>query len=642
MDDRFLEHFESELEHIRSTAAEFARLYRDKSKTLFLDGESIDVADPYVERLLEGFAFIAARIQSKFDEQFPKVTQTLLQNVFPQFLAPIPSMTVVDLVPRDLSDDALVEGPRIARHTELLSHLPDGETNRCIFRTAHDVRLWPLRIAEAELHEDGLPSGYPPSETARSALSITLESTLNRRFDQLPDLDELTFFIRDLSDRDEGAYRLYELVFGGTTEIFLRERPSGGAAPGPAIRLGRSALGRVGFRDDESLLPVTRRGFQGYRLLREYFAFERRFLFFRLEGLARAMRQIGSDRLEIVFMIDGSTLGSGPDVSPSRFSLFATPAINVFERAAQVTPSESSPDYTVVPNRKDPLDYEVYEVQSVEAEGPTRSDRRVFDPFYAVRERGGAAEESSARRAYFTTYRVPRELTEAEYANDAPPAYRGTQVKLSLVEADGGPIAPQTRRLVVRSLCTNRDLVLRTPWARPDRVSFPTVQDAGPVSVRAYCLVPPSPPRPSVAVGDTAWRLVNHLSLNYLSLMDEDGSGSPEMLQDLLRLYAGHSSISDPDPRREDRLNQIAGLRSVRTRPIHHRFREGFVRGLGIELHFDEKHFLGGSAFLLGTVLDEFLAKYVSINAFTQTSVHSTSRGRMVRWPPRTGRRALL
>lgn len=651
MDDRFFALFEAELDHIRSTSREFASLYKDKSKTLFLDSDSVDVADPYVERLLEGFAFIAARIQSKFDEQFPKVSQALLENVFPQFLAPVPSMTIVDLRPRDLADDTLVEGPTVPRHTEMLSHLPTGETNRCVFRTAQDVRIWPLRIAEARLHADGLPSAYPAVEGARAALSIELESTVGEPLSAFQDLSQLTFFLRDLKDRDLGAFRLHELLFGSVCDVAVRALPDADAGTGSGFeRLGARALERVGFRDDEAVLPISRRGFQGYRLLREYFFFERRFLFFRLGGLKRVARALESKRVELVFFLreppGGAERFKNIEVNPDRFSLFASPAANVFERSAQMTPSDRSSDFVVIPNKKDPLDYEVFDVQSVEAEGKNRSERRLFSSFYAAKDPEAGPQESARRQAYFAMHREPRPMLEYELASDLPPAYRGTQVRLSLVDVEGGPFDPATRRLVARTLCTNRDLVLRKTWPRAEHVAFPTVESPGAVSVRGHCLVPPTPPRPSAASGETAWRLVNHLSLNYLTLLGEgpqgESGGSPAALQDLLRLYAGHSSESDPDPAREDRLNQIRGLRGIKTAPVHERFREGFVRGLGIEIEFDEKNFLDGSAFLLGSVLDAFFAKYVSINSFTRTSVRSTSRGKLVTWNPRVGQRHLM
>ena len=529
----------------------------------------------------------------------------------------------------------------------MLSHLPSGQTNRCVFRTAHDVRLWPIRIVDATLHARGLPRDYAPVDDASAALSLTLENSANQPFSALENFDDLTFFLRDLSDRDQGAFRLYEQIFGNTCEVAIRSVPdpdsaTGAARPGSFHWLGRKALRRVGFSDDEAVLPITRRGFQGYRLLREYFFFERRFLFFKVAGLAEAAAHLDSTRVEIVLYLRRAEIDQEVEVNPSRFALFATPASNVFKRSAQVTPQEKTSDFVVVPNRKDPLDYEVFDIEAVEAEGANRRNRRVFFPFYSVKSPGAAASSSTnPRRAYFTSFRTPRELTEPERLSDAVPAYRGSQVRLSLVDVEGGAYDPATKRLTVRTLCTNRDLVLRTPWSQPDLPSFPTVQDAGPVSVRGHCLVPPSPPRPSMASGQTAWRLVNHLSLNYLSLLPDD-EGTPEALQDLLRLYAGHSSISDPDPRREDRLNQIRGIRGLRTQPVHQRFREGFVRGLGIEVSLDEKNFLGGSAFLLGAVLDEFFSKYVSINSYTQTSVRSTSRGELVTWPPRIGRRNLI
>jgi type VI secretion system protein ImpG len=164
-----------------------------------------------------------------------------------------------------------------------------------------------------------------------------------------------------------------------------------------------------------------------------------------------------------------------------------------------------------------------------------------------------------------------------------------------------------------------------------------TLESGAPVeSVR--CMAGPTSPRPSWVEGDTTWRLISQLSLNYLSLVDGQEDGNAAALRELLLLYADES----------DRAmhKQIEGVRSVSSKPVMRRLPiEGpmaFGRGLELAVTFDEAAFEGTGAFLLGSVLDRFFAKYVALNSFTETVVRSVNRGEVIRWPVRIGRRPTL
>ena len=144
MHPRLLEYYNQELGHIREMGAEFAREFPKIAARLSMEG--LEVADPYVERLLEGFAFVASRTQLKLDAEFPRFTQHLLEIVYPHYLAPTPAMMIVEFQPR-AGDPALGEGVAVPRGSALRSVIPKGEQTACEFRTAHDVTLWPIELA---------------------------------------------------------------------------------------------------------------------------------------------------------------------------------------------------------------------------------------------------------------------------------------------------------------------------------------------------------------------------------------------------------------------------------------------------------------------------------------------------------------
>src|SRR5206468_3038370 len=155
--------------------------------TLSLAIEGDMCADPYAERLLVGFAFLAARVQLKVVTEFPRLTQHLLETFYPGYLAPIPSMAMVQFQP-DPSEGSLAAGVAVPRGTALRSMLGRGEQTACEYRTAHDVTLWPLEIVEAEYFRySGAAAslGVPSLPGVKAGLRIRIKTTGGLRFDQI-------------------------------------------------------------------------------------------------------------------------------------------------------------------------------------------------------------------------------------------------------------------------------------------------------------------------------------------------------------------------------------------------------------------------------------------------------------------------
>ncbi len=181
MDPELLEYYNRELLYIREMGGEFASEFPKIAGRLGLDG--FDCADPYVERLLEGFAFLAARIHHKMDAEFPKFTDHLLEMVFPNYLAPKPSMAIVQFTPQ--SDEGSLDGGYpIPRHSNLRSLLGPNEQTACTYRTCHDLMLWPIKLADARyVSRDTVASRLPTKyQSARAVLCLTLETTTSVPF----------------------------------------------------------------------------------------------------------------------------------------------------------------------------------------------------------------------------------------------------------------------------------------------------------------------------------------------------------------------------------------------------------------------------------------------------------------------------
>jgi type VI secretion system protein ImpG len=625
VDPRLLQYYNLELQHLRETGAEFAEQFPKIAARLGMHGLEVD--DPYVERLLEGVGFMAARVQLKLEAQFPRFTQALLEIVYPHYLAPTPSMLVAQLNP-DTNDPNLAGGVKVPRGAALTSLLPADDATACEFRTAHEVMLWPVEIVSASCFSfaPDLPlTSLPIAQRIKAGLRIRLRATAGLTFAKTA-IDKLCFY---LTGRDDVANKLYELILAaGLGTLVL---PSRQLKPWHEL-LPAASIQPAGFSDGEALLPATLRSFQGYRLLQEYFAFPQRFRFFELTGLAPALKRADTNELELVLLLGRGEPTLESVVDRSNLALHCTPALNLFpKRADRIHVDDSAHEYHVVPDRTRPLDFEVYAITDVVGHGIGSDSEQEFLPFYSAY----STDEEHKHTAYFTTRREPRLLSPTARRRGPRSSYVGSEVFLALVDPTQSPFSGDLRQLSVGTLCTNRDLVLQMPKGVGS--TDLSLDIAAPVeSIRV--ISGPSRPYAPLADGPIAWRAISHLSLNYLSLVQTTPEEGAAALRDLLELYA---ATSDHSARR-----QIDGIRSVRVGRIVRRLRApgplAFGRGLEIVVKLDEMAFEGASAFLFGSVLDRYFTRHVSINSFTETVLQSEHRGEINRWEHQWGARPTL
>lgn len=621
MDNRLLAYYNRELTYLRELGGEFARQFPKIAGRLGL--ETFECADPYVERLLEGFAFLAARVQLKIDAEFPRFTEHLLTMVYPHYLAPTPSMAVVKLFPNH-RQGVLTEGFRVPRGSTLRSNTGRGEQTACEYRTAHDVMLWPIElvnVTHTPYVGDLVTAPLPGKRPLRGALRFRFRTVTGAAFSELS-MNAVTLFF---SGPEQISMRLYELVFAGAQALAVRDPASPNR---PALVVDRPVR-PVGFEDDEALLPYGAKSFQGYRLLHEYFVLPSRFQFVELCGLAPGVGACDGPEIEIAVLLDRHEPSLEALVNPSHFEPFCTPAINLFpKRADRIHLSDRVHQYHVVADRTRPLDFEIHSLTEVTGYGTRADVRRDFQPFYACRER------SAQQTAFYTVHREPRITASRTRAVGPRSTYAGSEVFVALVDGEQGPFYTDLKQLAVTALCTNRDLPLTMSLGAGKSDFF---LDSGAPVESIRCISGPSEPRPPSAWGSTSWRLVSHLSLNYFSLLESSEREGVAAFKEILHLYADHGS---PLLRQ-----QIDGLRSISSSSIVRRLPAAqplaFARGLSIALECDETAFEGGSAFLFAAVLERFFSKFASINSFTETVLRSVQRGELMRWPARIGGRAV-
>ena len=623
MDPRLLRYYNEELRHLREMGGEFAQQFPKIAARLGMEG--LEVTDPYVERLLEGFAFLAGRIQLKLDAEFPRFTQRLLEIVYPQFLAPTPAMLIAQMHP-DLGDPGLAGGLKLARGSTMNSHAGKAGGTACEFRTAHELTVWPLELTQVEYftHAADLPmAAIPEWRKYRSGLRLRVRTTAGLDFSQIK-LQDLRLHCAGI---DDVAYRLHELVCGHTLGVLVlpSKRPAAWHET-----VDGECIEPVGFEDNEALLPPTLQGLQGFRLLQEYFAFPQRFLFFDVCGIGDALRAHAGTELDIVILFSRADNALLQAVDVSSLALHCVPAINLLEkRCDRIHVSPDNAEFHVVPDRTKPMDYEVHSVLEVLGYGTGVNNEWRFLPFY-----NAFHTEDRGHKAYYAVQREPRLMSQIQQRDGPRTSYIGTEIYLSVVDANEAPFPADLRQLGVRALVTNRDLPVLMPLggAKGDL----TLTQTAPIKL-INVIKGPSRPQSALREGSVAWKLINQLSLNHLSLTDTNAEQGAAALRQILRLYA---QAGDAGAQR-----QVDGVRAVQLKQVVRRLPMPgpitFGRGVEVKVEVDDLSFEGASAFLLGCVLERFVARHVSMNGFTQMRLHSTGRGDILTGRPRCGTRPI-
>ncbi|HYE93888.1 MAG TPA: type VI secretion system baseplate subunit TssF [Terriglobales bacterium] len=598
--DELLRYYLRELTYLRRAGVDFAQRYPKVAQRLEL---SVDEApDPHVERLLEGFAFLSGRIQQNIEAEFPEITAALLGTLYPHFTQPVPSMAVARLEV-DPTQGKMTAGHVIRKHTPLVAPTHDGLTLR--FRTCYPVTLWPLEVTYAGFESTDQFDFLDSATDVATVLRIRVE-TRGGSLSELG-LDRLRFFLN--GDRTS-VHGLYELIFCHAAGVAII--PDGGSRR--PVFLPPDALKPVGFEPDEEVLPYPASAHPAYRLLQEYFCFPDKFHFVDVEHLARHGSESSFD---LIVML--RTLPRGRIVvDRNTLLLGCTPVVNLFRRTTEpIRLDHRHLEYRLVADGRRERATEIHSITKVSASSSPVDETKTFEPFYSFSH----AMEGRNHRAFWAARRVPTNRA------DVP----GTELLLSFLDLDFNPATPPTQTVFAHTLCTNRRLAEQLPAGGALQL-----EEAAPVG-RITVLAKPTAQLDPPLAGQTPWRLISQLSLNYLSLAE--GREGLNALREILKLY----SFSDHASTHQ----QVMGIREMACRRVVRRVGadawRGFCRGFEVSLVFDEAMYVGTGAFLLASVLNRFFALYASINSFTQLVIRSRQReGVWKQWPPAAGQQIVL
>ena len=564
MSDKLLELYEKELAFIQQTAGEFAKQHPAAASRLQLTGDTVD--DPLVARLLSGFAYQNARIQQKLSDDFPELTDAMLDTLYPHYLRPLPSFNVVQFeAEEDLDQIAHVE-----KGTLIETDLYQGQA--CRFTTCYPVEICPFLVDTAQLMpRPFIAPGSNDISGAASVLKLSIKAlSSDIAFHELG-LKKFRFYLRG---QPQHIHDVYDLLLSKCIKVVVAK---GEADPKPVF-LDPKTVQQVGLEPDEGLLPYPDTALIGYRLLTEYFAFPEKFMFLDIVGLDEVITNDYADTVNLYFYLSQTDDELEHQITGAMFEFGCTPAVNLFEQSADPIPlSHSAYEYPIVPDARRTSGLEIYSVDQVNATNSS-GERTGYRPFYAAQHSQHHAKQS----AFWFCKR--RQVIEGGHLNE-----QATEMDITLVDLEFNPHRVSDQTLDIKLTCSNRNLPkkLQTGSGQP---LFSIVDGAAPVS-RISCVIAPTasirPPLRERAY----WRLISHLNLNHLSL-----SSNPqacEAFKEILRLYDFKDSAST--------RNLIEAITKMQTKsitaPIQIEDTVSLCRGTEVALELDPMMLTGTSPY---------------------------------------------
>lgn len=601
-DEKFLKYYHRELNYLRTAGKMFAQKHPKIARRLDLgEGES---PDPHVERLIEAFSFMSARLSKEIDDLLPQISMALLQTLYPSLVNPVPAMGITHFK-ADAAQGKMTTGYSIPRGTKLYAYSSEDVT--CQFTTGYDTTLWPITVESAEFAKaDQFDFGNRQAKNAwYIKLSLSLDDVVDTR--QLAK-DGLTFHIA--GSRALGL-AVYEALFAQQhTQAYLVNN-------GRASALPQGSIHTKGIGLDECMLPQTPGTHPSYNLLQEYFHFPEKFLFFTVRNIQFPDTDSDIRKVEVLLPLGDAKIVDTMQISPDNFLLGCTPVINLFSKITDpVRVNHTQYEYRLLPDERRERTTEIHSIQKVFTVLDGEIEPNQLASYFSYKH------EDLLRHQQM--YWVSRRAASVR------PDLEGSDVFVGFVDLNFNPVTAQDRVLYAHTLCTNRILATQLPGGTQLEI-----EDQPPIS-ELYLLDRPTAQVYTPEDGATLWQLVSQLSVNHLRVTEQENAASA--LKETLRLYAGlHTS----------RSREIEAILEVKAKPIVRRWGRdawrGFAQGIGIELTMEEAFQSGNSAFLLAFVLQRFFALQVSINSFVELTLKSPERQDIwMRWQPHSGAQPLL
>jgi type VI secretion system protein ImpG len=605
-----LPYYERELGFLRRYSREFSERYPRIAGSLLMVGEVCE--DPHIERMIQSFALLSARVSKRIDDDYPEFTEALFEVLYPHYLRPFPSCSIARM-DSGVNVSQLTSATYMPRGTELTTRPVKGV--ECKFRTAYDVMVAPLRLSYVQFDTViSAPESVELAPNVTSKISIHFESLSEQLGIGQLCIGKLRIFI---DGEPSFCAALRDALFTRSVQAFL-ELP--GTAPWKALH--SVPIHEVGFDEEDALIDFPANAHPAYRHLTEYFAFPEKFNFFDVDiSSLLALLPITCKGFILHVALDGMRADSNiarmlSTLSTKNMQLGCTPVVNLFQRHGDpIRLTHTGAQYPVVADSQNAFAFEVYSIDSVKLvrQSPQGESVTEFRPFYSLRHGqlpGKAGHYWVMRRDEIVALKSP-----------------GYETEISIVDIDFDPAEIETQTLSLELTATNRDLPVALAYGLPGGDLFVK----GGTLIKSMCLLrKPSMPQRFERGRGAHWRLISHLALNHLSLT----KGGVEAFRETLTLYDLSRSATTQ--------RQIGAIASIEHRPatawLPGNPFASLVRGVEVRLTLDEEGFVGSGLHAFASLIDRFLGLYVHVNSFTQLIITSKRSGEeLLRCRPRSG-----
>lgn len=593
MSDSLLSYFEQELRFIRSEASQFTERHPGAAHALGIRKDSID--DPQVARLIESVALMNGKLQQRLDESYPELTESLVNLLFPHYLKPVPSYSMLDF---DIAEDANAKHC-IPKGTEF--DISDGSDEPVVFRTTEDLDLFPITVTSAEVlfapFDIAKPAG---AESAKAMLELTIDAT-----DEGIELSELGIDRLKLHLKGEShfALRLYDVIAQGIAQVCVCNNDT-------CFTLGKSAMQPIGFDAEDTILPYQAASFGGFKLLTEFFMFSERFQGFTLD-LGNVISKTTGSQFRIQIFLNEVSVDMARSLQAHHFSLFCTPLVNLQSKVSEPVQIDfSQKQYPIHLDSGQGSDLEVFSVDDVldVTEGEPFSVSQIYGEKYNDAEcalRWQLVQNTHERGVLSSSLKVA-DLDHVS-ATSEPRIWSVTTTASDGVRAGSLPVTSQI-----------------------------SCRDSLTIPASMTLLRRPTLPVRSRDTNKNVWALLCHLHFNYHAILGTDNPIAT--LKNVFELYNHNQAVQNHVY--IESLHKIEQEQVVA--PIRVSGKTCFAYGTKISITLDAANVNGGIS-MFGYLLDYFFAYFAGFNSFTQVDIYLEGQdGVYLSFPRRTGCKSLL
>ncbi|KPJ67160.1 MAG: hypothetical protein AMJ43_05770 [Coxiella sp. DG_40] len=551
------EYFEAEMRLLREAAQEFAEKYPEQAGMLNL--RALQDRDPYIERLLEGVAFLTAQIKQKIDDDIPEISESLLLQLWPHLLRPFPSMTIVQFNARL---GQLQQTYEVIKGTELQSQMVGEKDNKqvCKFRTCYSVKVNPVHLNDVCITDD---------KTGGSLIKLQFQIDAGITADSL-DLSNLCLFLH--ADSALALVLCFALI--GQTKQVEVSFPEYSTLSN--IVLGnQECIYPSNFSAEDCLSPKTGRSFYGFHLLREYFLFREKYFFITLQGLQNIKWPEHCQQFTVVIH-SKSLLQKDYQISKETFHLHCVPAINLFETTSEpIELTHKRYEYPIIVNADNLEANMLYSINDVYGTNKISGQRNIYYPMNSFRH----------KKDNGSYYHVIRRDSHAYLAINSNKNFSQEYLSCAVTACNG---------YYPRNYLQENQINIPASGF-PDYIQFKNI--TRPTSMHTF-------PQQN----DYRWILVSHLSLNYSSLAD---------LKTLQRLLSNYDWSH-----RQENQKRILGIHDIDVATVNKVYKGALTQGIKFTLKIHENNFTSlADIYLFGLVLHRFFSMYISINFFVVTRI---------------------